>query len=48
MNKMNPFPTKCYLQLSTCESACSVVVARALAAPQFLGSTPRGSEFLRI
>jgi hypothetical protein len=42
---MNPFPTQCYIQLSTRESACSVVVARALVAPQVLDSTPRGSEF---
>jgi hypothetical protein len=30
------------------ERACSLVVTRAPVAPQVLGSTPRGSEFLRI
>jgi hypothetical protein len=30
------------------ERACSLVVTRAPVAPQALGSTPRGSEFLRI
>jgi hypothetical protein len=32
----------------TGERACSLVVTRAPVAPQVLGSTPRGSEFLRI
>jgi hypothetical protein len=30
------------------ERACSLVVTRAPVASQVLGSTPRGSEFLRI
>jgi hypothetical protein len=30
------------------ERACRLVVPRAPVAPQVLGSTPHGSEFLRI
>jgi hypothetical protein len=32
----------------SCERVCSPVVTKAPVAPQVLGSTPRGSEFLRI
>jgi hypothetical protein len=32
----------------SCERVCSLVVTRAPVAPQVLGSTPRGIEFLRI
>jgi hypothetical protein len=35
-------------KMRSCERACSLVVTRALVAPQVLDSTPRGSEFLRI